>query len=372
MNDLLIVTLLVLFVVLPLLIFLLRVLFKKSILFTIGIIWLSAQTYAIFGAYMVGRLGLLHLSWALTTGTLVVAAGFYVMALKLKKPLKELTEDLQQLSEGKLNIHIDNDLIKKDNEFGSIALSLKDLSEKLNEVVSKIKVASDDILDSSNQLSIGSKDLSQGASTQASSIEEISSSMEEMLANIQQNTMNSQQTEKISLEAEKGVDTVGKTTLQSSNSIKQIAEKITIINDIAFQTNILALNAAVEAARAGETGKGFAVVAAEVRKLAERSKIAADEIDVFSRSSVQVTEEAGNLVENLIPEIRKTSKLVQEITAASIEQNAGAEQINNSIQQLNSVTQSTADGADNLAVRAKTLNEHANSLNDLISFFKTK
>jgi len=372
MNDLLIISLLIFFVVLPLLVFLLRVLFKKSILFSIGIIWLTVQTYAIFGAFMVGRLGLVHLSWALTSGTVVVAIGFYVMALQLKKPLQGLTDDLRQLSEGNLDIQIEKDLLKKDNELGSIALSLKGLSEKLNVVVSKIKISSADILESSSELNSGSSELSRGASSQASSIEEISSSMEEMLAIIQQNTLNAQQTEKISLQAEKGVETVGKTTLQSSSSIKQIAEKITIINDIAFQTNILALNAAVEAARAGEAGRGFAVVAAEVRKLAERSKTAADEIDILSRSSVQVTDEAGKLVIDLIPEIRKTSKLVQEISAASLEQNAGAEQVNNAIQQLNTITQSTASGADNVAIKAKELNEHANTLNELISFFRIK
>lgn len=372
MSELLIVTVLVLFVALPLLVLLLRLLFKKSVLFTIGIIWLSVQTYAIFGAYMVGKLGLVHLSWALTTGTLAVAVGFYVMAIQLKKPLKNLTDDLQRLAKGEINTHIGGDLLKKENELGSIALSINELSKKLNEIVSKLQVTSKDIFTSSNQLNKGSKDLSQGASSQASSIEEISSSMEEMLANIQQNTMNAQQTEKITLAAEKSVDTVGQTTRQSSNSIKQIADKITIINDIAFQTNILALNAAVEAARAGEAGRGFAVVAAEVRKLAERSKIAADEIEVLSRSSVQVTEEAGKLVEELIPEIRKTSRLVQEITAASIEQSSGAEQVNNAVQQLNQITQNTAIGADNVSEKAKILDDHASVLTTLISFFKMK
>jgi methyl-accepting chemotaxis protein len=372
MDDLLIITLIIFVVVIPLLIFLLRVLFKKSILFTIGIIWLAVQTYAIFGSYMVGRFGMIHLTWALTSGTVAVAIGFYIMAKKLKNPLSSLTENLEDLSKGNYDFTIEKELIIKTNEFGSIATSIKQLTEKMSEVVSKLKEASDDILDSSTQLSKGASNLSHGASSQASSIEEISSSMEQMLANIQQNTMNAQQTEKISMEAAKSVDAVGKTTTQSRDSIKKIAEKITIINDIAFQTNILALNAAVEAARAGESGKGFAVVASEVRKLAERSKIAADEIDVLSRSSVQVTEEAEKLVERLIPEIQKTSKLVQEITAASIEQNSGAEQINSAVQQLNVVTQNTSEGAEKVASNAGALHKHANSLTELISFFKIK
>lgn len=372
MSDLLIVTLLVLLVALPLLILTLRLLFKKSILFTIGIIWLTVQTYAIFGAYIVGKYGLWHLTWALTTGTLAVAIGFYAISVNLKRPLQNLSDNLKQLSEGEINTRADKNLAKKDDELGSIASSINHLSEKLTEVVSQLKLASEEIYASSKQLSSGSMELSNGASNQASSIEEISSSMEEMISIIQQNTLNAQQTEKISLTAEKSVESVGMATNESSKSIKQIAEKITIINDIAFQTNILALNAAVEASRAGESGRGFAVVAAEVRKLAERSKIAADEIDVLSRSSVQVTEDAGRLVEELIPEIRKTSKLVQEITAASVEQNSGAEQINNAVQTLNMTTQNTSLTADRVAEKAKVLDSHADTLSELISFFKIK
>jgi methyl-accepting chemotaxis protein len=370
MNELLLITLLVVLVVLPLLFFLLKVLFKKSVLFTIGIIWLSVQTYAIFAAYMVGKFGLPHLSWALSSGTIVVAIGFYAMAAYLKKPLKIVAESLEQLSEGNLDQMITTGLLDNDNELGSIALSIKKLTEKLNSVASQIRLTSGEILSFSDEFNEGSYDLAQGASSQAASIEEISSSMEEMLAHIQQSTENAQQTEKISEVAANGVDTVRKTTLESSISIRKIAEKITIINDIAFQTNILALNAAVEAARAGESGKGFAVVASEVRKLAERSKIAADEIDTLSKTCVHVTEKSGKLVDDLIPEIRKTAVLIQEITTAGIEQNSGAEQINNAVQQLNMITQSAAVSSANLSAKAKTLSTHSHELNRLVSFFR--
>jgi methyl-accepting chemotaxis protein len=213
--------------------------------------------------------------------------------------------------------------------------------------------------------------MSQGASEQASSAEEISSSMEEMVSNIQQNTDNAQQTEKIALSAVDGIRKGNQSVSVAVESMKNIASKIKIINDIAFQTNILALNAAVEAARAGEHGRGFAVVAAEVRKLAERSKVAADEIDHLSKSGVDVSVQAGEQLSNIVPEIEKTSRLVQEIAAASIEMNSGAGQVNNAIQQLNQVTQQNAAASEEMATSSEELSSQADQLKDLIAFFNT-
>jgi methyl-accepting chemotaxis protein len=164
---------------------------------------------------------------------------------------------------------------------------------------------------------------------------------------------------------------MSKIGIESFDSIRTIAEKITIINDIAFQTNLLALNAAVEAARAGEHGRGFAVVAAEVRKLAERSKLAADEIENLSKNSLKITEKTRESLDALVPEIKKTSQLVQEIAAASIEQNSGADQINSAIQQLNTVTQQNAASSEEMATSAEELASQAESLKDTVSFFKT-
>lgn len=281
--------------------------------------------------------------------------------------LRKGVEFSKKVAAGDLTATVD---VYQKDEIGELADSLRNMVEKLKDIVENIQNGADSISGAGFEVSSASQQLSQGASEQASAAEEVSSSMEQMAANIQQNTDNAQQTEKISLTVSQGVQRVGSTSKESLESIKNIASKISIINDIAFQTNILALNAAVEAARAGEHGRGFAVVAAEVRKLAERSKIAADEIVALASKSVNITDEASELMGNLVPEIEKTSKLVQEISAASIEQNAGSEQINSAIQQLNQVTQQNAAASEELATSSEELSSQAEQLKELISFFK--
>ncbi|MBI9055819.1 MAG: hypothetical protein JEY96_18500 [Bacteroidales bacterium] len=242
--------------------------------------------------------------------------------------------------------------------------------EKLKEIVKGITDGAENIAAASQEISSASQQMSQGANEQASSSEEVSSSMEEIGSNIQQNTDNAQETEKIARLSAEGIKKGNDSAAIAVNSMNEIAEKITIVNDIAFQTNILALNAAVEAARAGEHGRGFAVVAAEVRGLAERSKTAADEIEILLKHGVKVSTEAGSKLSAVVPEIEKTAQLVQEITASSMEQNSGVEQVNSAIQQLNQVTQHNAAASEEMATSSEELASQAEQLKETVLYFK--
>jgi len=277
---------------------------------------------------------------------------------------KDIITKAKLIAEGDLTIEL-----KSRSENDELLLALSEMIGSVKAVLSEVKNVADMVSVASTEMNSNAQQVSHGATQQASSAEEISSSMEEMTSNIQQNSQNAQQTEKISLSAASGMEKVTQSSKDSLKSIKEIASKISIIGDIAFQTNILALNAAVEAARAGEHGRGFAVVAAEVRRLAERSKVAADEIDVLSKHSVNITDSAEKMLETLIPEVQKTSKLVQEISASSFEQNSGAEQVNNAIASLNQITQQNAAAAEEMATSSEELAAQAEKLINVISYF---
>jgi methyl-accepting chemotaxis protein len=225
--------------------------------------------------------------------------------------------------------------------------------ERLRGVVADALSAADNVSSGSQELSASSEQLSQGATEQASSAEEASASMEEMASNIKQNADNAAQTEKIARQSAKDAEASGEAVGRAVGAMRTIAEKISIVQEIARQTDLLALNAAVEAARAGEHGKGFAVVASEVRKLAERSQAAAAEISALSGETVSVATEAGEMLNRLVPDIRKTAELVSEISAACREQDIGASQINEAIQQLDKVTQQNAGASEEMSAPRK-------------------
>lgn len=277
----------------------------------------------------------------------------------------EIEHIAKELAKGNLRLKFDSQR-KKIGIYGSIV----ELSEQLREVVTIIVQGSQNIAAASLQMSSTSQQMSQGTQEQAASAEEISASMEQMTSNIQQNTDNALQTEKISLKAAEDMKEGSAAVIQTVDSMKKIAQKIGIIGEIARQTNLLALNAAVEAARAGDHGKGFAVVAAEVRKLAERSQIAAEEIDGLSSSSLAVADRSGRLLEQIAPNIQNTAKLVQEIAASSQEQNTGANQVNDAIQQFNQVIQQNAAGAEEIASSSEELSSQGQSLQDAVAFFQ--
>lgn len=305
----------------------------------------------------------------LVLGLSVVAAVLISVwiILSISKSITQAKEAIRSIAEGDLTIKIEN---KSKDEIGELLDYLNDMVNKLKEVLTFVSTASDHIATASNQMSATSQQMSQGSQEQAASAEEISSSMEEMVSNIQQNTDNAQQTEKIALKAAEDIQEGSKSVNLTVDSMKKIADKISIIGEIARQTNLLALNAAVEAARAGDHGKGFAVVAAEVRKLAERSQVAAAEINELSSSSVAIADKSGKLLETIVPNIQSTAKLVQEISAASLEQNTGAEQVNNAIQQFNQIIQQNAAASEEMATSSEELSSQADHLRETISFFK--
>jgi methyl-accepting chemotaxis protein len=271
-----------------------------------------------------------------------------------------------RVSEGDLSIVIATNGADR----SSVIVSMQRMVERLGNIVTDVKSAADTVASGSGQLSAGAQHMSQGTAEQAASTEEASAAVEEMNATIQQNADNAAQTEKIALKSAADAHETGKAVSQTVVAMKQIVEKIGIIEEIARQTNLLALNAAIEAARAGEHGKGFAVVASEVRKLSERSRAAAAEIIDLSGSSVEMADHAGRMLATLIPDIQKTSELVQEISASSKEQSGGADQINSAIQQLNEVVQQNAGAAEEMASTAEELTSQADQLQSTVAFFK--
>ena len=291
---------------------------------------------------------------------------FVLFARSLSVPIRRGVVFAGQVAEGDLQASLE---IKQKDEIGELADALHKMINNLKRIVGDVMSAADQVTSGSQQLSSTAEQLSQGATEQASSVEEVSSSMEEMSSNINQNADNASETEKIAMQSAQDAEQSGQAVMEAVEAMNQIAERITIIEEIARQTNMLSLNASIEAARAGEHGKGFAVVASEVGKLAARSKDAAGEISELSSSTVDVAEKARNMLEQLVPNIRKTADLVQEISAASREQSNGADQINTAINQLDQVIQQNASASEEMASVAEELTGQAEELQQTISYF---
>uniref|UniRef100_A0A831UBM5 HAMP domain-containing protein n=1 Tax=Geobacter metallireducens TaxID=28232 RepID=A0A831UBM5_GEOME len=301
---------------------------------------------------------------AIALGALVA----FLITRGITRPLGEAVTVANSLAGGDLTVAV---AAASKDETGALLAAMANMVEKLKVVVADVKSAADNVAAGSQELSSSSEEMSQGATEQAAAAEEASSSMEQMAANIRQNADNAGQTEKIAVKSAEDAKQGGQAVAETVHAMKEIAGKISIIEEIARQTNLLALNAAIEAARAGEHGKGFAVVAAEVRKLAERSQHAAAEISQLSSTSVQVAEAAGEMLARMVPDIQRTAELVQEISAACKEQDTGAEQINKAIQQLDQVIQQNAGASEEMSSTSEELASQAEQLQAAIAFFRT-
>jgi len=279
--------------------------------------------------------------------------------------LKRMAEAATAIANGDLTVKV-----SPQSERDALGNALADMAGRLTQTITEIRLGATGLSSASAQVSATSQTLSQGTSEQAASVEETTSSLEQMSASITQNAENSRQTEQLATKGAKDAEESGRTVKDTMVAMKNIAEKVSIIEEIAYQTNLLALNAAIEAARAGEHGRGFAVVATEVRKLAERSQSAAKEIGGLASSSVNVAERSGRQLEELVPAIRKTADLVQEVAAASAEQSSGVGQINKAMTQVDQVTQRNASAAEELASTAEEMASQAEALQQLVSYFR--
>jgi len=302
----------------------------------------------------------------------VLALAFYLYAAfytSVSRTVASLNHATGAMAEGDLDVLAD---ASGNDELAHTAANFNRMTEKLSQIMGEVRSSAEGLSSASEEVSATAQSMSQATSEQAASVEETSASVEQMSASINQNAENAKITNGMAENASVQATAGGKAVKDTVSAMKSIADKIGIIDDIAYQTNLLALNAAIEAARAGEQGKGFAVVAAEVRKLAERAQVAAQEIGEVAKGSVNLAETAGKLLDEIVPAIGKTSDLVQEIAAASNEQSSGVSQINTAMGQLNQITQQNASASEELAATAEEMSSQAENLQQLVGFFKVK
>lgn len=353
----------------PLQLGLLYIVYKQSVMYIIAKTITPATVVAIFCGFVVGYMGLVHLWWTVPVVIISYMLTFYFIGRMLGKPMKLFSTILAKLAEGDFKAE-KNKIKFQNNEIGYISKSIDVMIDKITGILQEIKNSSDILTNVSSELSTGAQRMSSISSEQAASFEEMTASVEQILEHVKVNTSNAVDAEQVvessANEIKQNNDSVQKTI----DALKNIAAKITIINDIASKTNILSLNAAIEAARAGEYGKGFGVVAGEVGKLAEQSKHSADEIIDISNESSKLAEKTGKSSKEILPKVENAVSLMRHISIGSKEQESGVVQINSSLNELNNSVQRLAGASEEIASNAEELASQSVKLKDKVSYFK--
>ncbi len=365
-------SLILIIVAIPVSIILIKVFFKNSIFGKISAIWTFSVILCAINWTARQEFEFWTRAFSNPTTIIILFVSVYIASRMVRDPLKAMMQDLHKIANGDIDIKITDLYQNRNDEIGSLATSINAISLNLHRTLSSMKKNSNDLMVVSDELSHIMTNMLENTSTQASSIEEISATMEEIASIVSLNSESSQKTSITTLKTIQAIKEGSESTEQSIEAMKEVTEKVKIINEIAFQTNILALNAAVEASHAGEAGKGFAVVANEVKKLAQRSNSAAQEIEAVTSKVYQISEIAGSKLSSIIDETNETAILMKEIAAASVDQNTNIQQINDSIQVLNKMIQNNTSESEKINAKAAFVSNSAKKLNDQVSLFKLR
>ncbi len=359
----------ILFIGIPFTYLILKLVYKKSILVPIGTIMTGTVSVIVIQVHFSEHMELIHMIWGVPLAVSIVMVGLKLIQRVLIKPSKSILKIIEKVADGDLNARIDKSIAINENELGLISKEVNTMVSKMSEVLHNVLEMSNSVVAVSSSLESDSGKMAQLANEQAASVEQVSATMEEMASGISQNSENSHEAESIAKKSAVKIDINNKNVQKATEALEVIIKKIGVISEIAFQTNILSLNAAIEASKAGEFGKGFNVVASEIRKLSNRSKVAALEINDISKNSMKISERTSRISEQIVPDVKKTYKIVKQISTSTKEQNLSAVQVNNSVQQLNRATQELAQVSQKLSMNSGDLNGFANKLTESMRYF---